>query len=152
MYRRIHNIVTNVVAAAFGLALASITRLEAQQPDTSAVHLATEASQVWLKLVDDGKYDESWDTAAPSFQQAVTKPAWSQALAQARGPFEPFGERTLLGARYFETLPNAPPGPYVVIQYRTKVSGNREVIETVVPMRAGQALWRVSGYFVKPAP
>jgi hypothetical protein len=78
-------------------------------------------------LVDQGKYEQSWDAAAPAFQAAITKLAWIQALTQARGPFEPFGTRTLLGTKYAATLPNAPPGPYVVIQYRAKVAGGREV-------------------------
>lgn len=126
------------------------SRLQAQQADTAAVRLATAATQAWLTIVDEGRYDESWSAAAPAFQQAITKPAWSQALTQARGPFEPFGARTLLAARYLEALPNAPPGPYVVIQYQTKVGGGREVIETVSLVRTGPGTWMVGGYFIKP--
>lgn len=125
--------------------------LQAQQaPDTSAVAKAKAASTAWLGLVDQGLYEASWDSAAPAFQAAVTKSDWVQAVTQARAPFEPFGARTFVEAQYLESLPNAPPGPYVVLQYATKVKGNRTVIETVAPMRSPAGAWRVSGYYVRP--
>jgi hypothetical protein len=37
-------------------------------------------------------------------------------------------------ARYTTEPPNAPPGKYVLLQYSTKVSGGRQVVETVVPV------------------
>jgi hypothetical protein len=139
------------------LCLALLSGLQARPahaqaaPDTAAVASATEAAASWLDLIDNGKFDASWDAAAPALQGAITKAAWSQALLQARGPLEPFGARTLTSAQYVATLPNAPPGPYVVIQYRTKVANGREVIETVTPMRIPDGSWRVSGYYVRPA-
>ena len=135
------------------LASLKLAPLAAQQPqDSAAVQLALSATTTWLALLDQGKYEQSWDAAAPAFQSAVTKTAWTQALSQARGPFEPFGARTLLGTRYAETLPGAPPGPYVVVQYQTKVAGDRQVVETITPMRTPDGSWRVSGYFVRPSP
>lgn len=119
--------------------------------DTAAVTSATQAAVAWLALVDNGQFDDSWDAAAPVLQGALTKAAWSQALLQARGPLEPFGARALTSAQYVTTLPNAPPGPYVVLQYRTKVARGREVVETVTPMRLPDGSWRVSGYYVRPA-
>lgn len=137
--------------ALFVLALAgSAPRLHAQQGDTTAVRLATTATTAWLALVDAGKYEESWTAAASAFQKAVTKADWSAALTRARGPYEPFGARTLLGARYLENIPNAPPGPYVVIQYQTKAGAGHEVVETISLMREGPGNWLVGGYFIKP--
>jgi len=128
-----------------------VVPLSAQQAaDTAAVSQAKAASTAWLGLVDRGLYEASWDSAAPAFQAAVTKSDWVQAVVQARGMFEPFGARTLIEAQYVASLPNAAPGPYVVIQYSTKVKGDRTVIETVAPMRTANGAWRVSGYFVRP--
>ena len=45
--------------------------------------------------------------------------AWKQSVTSAVGPFAPLGERTLLTVTLYEDPPNAPPGEYVVIQYRT---------------------------------
>lgn len=119
-------------------------------PDTSAVSLATAAAESWLALVDAGRYEISWDQAAPAFRQAVSRPDWVVAVGRARAPFEAFGARRLSGAAFHATLPNAPPGPYVILTYLTAVAGDRSVTETVVPMRTETGEWRVSGYFVRP--
>jgi hypothetical protein len=126
--------------------------LQAQQDDSvaTAIAAAETAATAWLALVDQGDIDASWDSAASGFRQAVTRPDWSRAVGQARGPFEPFGTRHLLGARYETRLPNAPPGRYVILQYETGVSQGRTVVETVVPSLDGDGRWRVGGYFIRP--
>ena len=115
----------------------------------AALRAADAAAHAWLALVDKGQIAESWDEAALSFQLAVTKPKWVQAVKQARGSFEPFGARRQIMARYTLDLPNAPPGQYVLFQYQTNVSGDHQVVETVVPVLDGKRGWRVSGYFVR---
>jgi len=125
--------------------------LASQTPvDTAAALRAAEkAATAWLALVDKGQIAESWDEAALMFQLAVTKPKWGEAVKKARGSFEPFGARRQIMARYTTDLPGAPQGQYVLFQYQTSVSGDRQVVETVVPMLDGKRGWRVSGYFVR---
>lgn len=110
---------------------------------------AQRAAEAWLSLIDRSMYEASWDSGATSLQRAITQSHWRDALIQARGPFEPFGARQLLSRTYSTTLPNAPLGEYVVLQYSTKVSGGRTVVETVVPAREN-GRWLVSGYYVRP--
>src|SRR5216117_4462268 len=76
----------------------------------AAVRAAESAVHAWLALVDRGQIAESWDEAALTFQLAVTKPKWMQAVKKARGSFEPFGARRQIMARYTTDLPNAPRG------------------------------------------
>ena len=124
----------------------------AQGPDTAstAVAAAQLAARSWLSLVDAGRYAESWDSAAAAFRSAVTGPQWEEAVRKARGPLEPFGARKLLGAAFHSSLPNAPPGHYVILQYETEARGGQTVIETVTPMKDPDGAWRVSGYYVRP--
>jgi hypothetical protein len=124
----------------------------AQAPDSAgpAISAAEVAAQAWLRLVDARHYDESWDSAAAVFRSAVTKPAWSGAVREGRAPFEPLGERSLLGATYSTQLPNVPPGEYVVLQYRTKAGNGKTVIETITPAKGTDGRWRVAGYYVRP--
>jgi hypothetical protein len=126
--------------------------LRAQTPDSAgpAVSAAQAAAQAWLRLVDARRYDQSWDSAAAVFRGAVTKPAWSSAVKEGRAPFEPLGERSLLGATYSTQLPNVPPGEYVVIQYRTKAGNGKIVVETITPTKDADGRWRVAGYYVRP--
>jgi hypothetical protein len=144
---------TTPLRAAAALLLALLpSALLAQTPvDTAAaVSAAKAAASRWLAVVDGGQYAVSWDDASTSFQGAVPKPAWEQTIATTRAPFDPVGTRQLVGARYTTDLPNAPPGPYVLLQYRTSVPGGKSVVETVVPVLDGERGWRVSGYFVRP--
>ena len=40
----------------------------------------------WLKLVDEGRYERSWEEAALLFKTALTKEGWTQALNGVRKP------------------------------------------------------------------
>jgi hypothetical protein len=132
------------------LVVAGPSRAAAQEaPPNGSIPAATQAALRWLAVMDGGQPGQGWEAAAPPLQQALTKEAWTRAVSEARGPLEPFGPRVLLSAQYAATLPNAAPGPYVVLQYRTKVSQGREVVETVVPMLQPDGSWRVSGYYVR---
>jgi hypothetical protein len=122
----------------------------AQSVDTARFLTEAEAAaRQWLALVDRVEYGASWDSSASAFRAALTKPEWEQALLQARGPLEPLVDRNLIDSRFTTSLPKAPPGQFVVLQYETKASKERTVVETVVPMREADGEWRVSGYFIR---
>lgn len=116
----------------------------------AAVAAAETSARAWLQLVDSGRYGESWDSAATLFRDAVTRAAWAAAVKEGRAPFEPVGAREVLNAAYQTQLPNAPPGAYVVIQFRAKAAKDRTVVETVTPARDKDGRWRVAGYYVRP--
>jgi len=118
--------------------------------DTAAtLRTADTAAHTWLALVDKGEIAKSWDEGALVLQLGVTETKWEQLVRSARAPFEPFGARHQIMARYTTDPPNAPPGQYVLLQYQTDVSGGRHVVETVVPTLDGKRGWRVSGYFIR---
>jgi hypothetical protein len=52
-------------------------------------------------------------------------------------------------AAYTKTLPGAPAGEYVVIQYDSNVEHQQAAMETPVPSLDGDGQWRVSGYFIQ---
>jgi hypothetical protein len=139
-------------AVVLGLVLSDTSAATAQSPDSTAAAMtaAQAAATAWLGLVDRGRYGESWDSAASAFRQSIAKPSWEAAVGSARRPFEPFGERQQVAASVHTKLPNAPPGHYVVLQYRTKTGGGKTVIETVTPMKDSDGAWRVSGYYIRP--
>ena len=103
----------------------------------------------WLALLDEGAYEASWEDAAAYFKNAVNKSQWESAIAAI---FEPLGavlSRELDTATYSATLPGAPDGEYVVIQFKTSFENKTSAIETVTPMLDPDGSWRVSGYFIK---
>jgi len=116
-----------------------------QKPEDAA----QTAAESWLKLVDDGKDDASWDQAAKLFKGAVTKDLWKQALAGARGPLGKLVSRKLKSRDYTEKVPGGPDGKYVVIQYDTVFEKKASAVETVTPMADPDGVWRVSGYYIR---
>ena len=140
---------TALVASTLAALLSSALAGQAPVDTAATVAAAERAAQVWLAIVDKGDIAKSWDETALAFQLAITEAKWEQAVKGARGPFEPFGARRRIMARYTTEPPNAPPGHYVLLQYNTNVSGGRHVVETVVPVLDGKRGWRVAGYFVR---
>lgn len=109
---------------------------------------AKAAALAWLKLVDDGKYADSWKEAAAHFKVMVPEQKWVSAMNQSRQPLGSVGTREFKTAEFTHELPRAPRGDYWVIRFATDFDGT-EVIETVTPMLDKDGKWRVSGYFIK---
>ncbi len=121
----------------------------AAEADLGAEKEALQAAEQWLLLVDQGKYLESWETAAELFRNAVTKEQWQQTLTAVRKPLGPLVVRKLKSKQYATSLPGAPDGQYVVIQYETSFGNKKSAIETVTPMLDTDGKWRVSGYYIR---
>jgi len=110
---------------------------------------AIAASGAWLSLVDEGNYAESWNQAAGLFKNAVTKEQWQSTVKAVRTPLGKVVVRKLKSKKYTETMPGAPDGEYVVIQYETTFENKKSAVETVTPMLDKDGKWRVSGYYIK---
>jgi len=118
-------------------------------PVQDAEDAAQKSAEAWLDLVDEGRYDESWEEAAALVQAAVTKDDWGRSIASARRPLGKLVARTLKSRTYTETLPGAPDGQYVVIQYDTTFENKKSAVETITPVMDSGGRWRVSGYYIK---
>jgi hypothetical protein len=117
--------------------------------DTAAVADAKQAAERWLAQLDEGNAGATWDQAASAAQSMVSKAAWVDSMKTARAPLGAFKSRTLSSAEFTRSLPGAPAGEYVVIQYATNFEKAPTAVETVVPMRDRDGKWKVSGYFIK---
>ena len=110
---------------------------------------AQRAADQWLQLVDSGQFGLSWDGAAALFKGAIGRDQWIAAVTGARRPLGPLKERKLQSATATRTLPGAPEGDYVVLQYETSFENKPRAVETVTPMREADGQWKVSGYYVR---
>lgn len=117
--------------------------------DREATSQAQTAAKRWLALVDSANYGQSWEDAASFFKSAVTKTDWEKAVKGARAPLGAVKARTVKSATFTRTLPGAPDGEYVVIQFEAQFENKAAAIETVTPMHDKDGTWRVSGYFIK---
>lgn len=110
---------------------------------------AIKAAETWLALVDAGDYAKSWDAAAAYFRGAITKEKWEQTLEGVRPPLGKVLSRKVKNTQYATSLPGAPDGEYVVIQFETSFAHKSDAVETVTPMKDEDGKWRVSGYFIR---
>ena len=110
---------------------------------------AMDAAANFVGLLDGAKYAQSWDVAAVYFRHAVTKEQWQTSVQAVRQPLGPMTSRRLKSAQRAATLPGAPDGDYLVIQYETSFANKASAIETVTPMRQTDGSWAVAGYFIK---
>ncbi len=56
----------------------------------------------------EGKYGESWDTAAQYFKNAIAKEKWEQMLSAVRKPLGKLLFREPINRSYTQSLPGAP--------------------------------------------
>ena len=134
--------------------LVMVTPTLAYGDQTDADRIAMEkagvtAAEKWLDLVDRHNYAESWSEASAYFRNAVAQQEWAKTLEGARTPLGKVVSRTLDGASYQTSLPGAPDGEYVIVKFHTEFQHKKEAVETVVPMKEDDGIWRVSGYFIR---
>jgi hypothetical protein len=135
-----------LAAAIFGMTLLA---RGAPGSEEGAVEAAETSAKAWLALVDAGNYGASWREASALFKKQVSEEQWKAAVASARQPFGAMTSRRLGSARYARSLPGAPDGEYVVIQFDTSFEKKKEAVETVTPMKDADGVWRVSGYYIR---
>lgn len=138
MIRRMMLVLWLVIVAVSGLAA-----------ETENEKAALSAAEKWLSLVDEGKYAESWKEAAEYFRNTVKQEQWEHSAHAARHPLGKLLSRKMIGAASHTSLPGAPDGEYVVIQFSASFENKKSAIETVTPMMDKDGKWRVSGYYVK---
>lgn len=141
MIKHIVAAITTLMILVCGVALAETTA----RKESAAIA----AAEAWLQLVDEEKYTDSWRQAAEYFKAAVKPDQWAQSMRAFRQPLGGTVSRTLKSKNYATSLPGAPDGEYVVIQYETSFENKKCAIETITPMIDKDGLWRVSGYYIK---
>ncbi len=138
----------NYVSTLLGILLFTIGGCAPESnPDAEKSGIAS--AQSWLEFIDNEKYAESWEETAEFFKSAITKEKWAETIQVVRKPLGKVISRKLKSQKYMTSLPGAPDGEYVVIQYNTEFENKKVTIETITPMLDNDGKWRVSGYFIK---
>ncbi|ABV35665.1 conserved hypothetical protein [Shewanella sediminis HAW-EB3] len=106
------------------------------------------AAKEWLNIVDAGNYIESWKKADSFFKSQLTESKWDAALKGVRAPLGKVISRSELSSKAHSSLPGAPDGEYLVIQYQTEFSNKKTSIETLT-LSKSSGQWLPVGYFIK---
>ena len=117
----------------------------AQSPED----LAEKSALAWLAMLDAGAYQASWGEAASLLRGAISKEDFEKSMVGARQPLGRMVWRKVKSRTYRESLPGAPDGKYVVLEFDTSFENKKTAVETVTPMQEPDGTFRVSGYFIK---
>lgn len=119
------------------------------EKNPEAEKAAVAAAEAWLGLLDDGEYARTWTEAASVFKASTTQQGWAEMIKPVHAPLGEVHSRKLRRATYSTSVPGAPEGEYVIIQYVTDYANKKGAVETITPMLDKDGQWRVSGYFIK---
>jgi hypothetical protein len=111
--------------------------------------VAARQAEAWLALVDAHKYGESWDAASTLFRDTVARDMWIDAVGAVRNPLGKPLSRHVKSMESRTSLPGAPDGKYVIIQYDASFEHKKNAVETITPMLEEDGSWKVTGYFFK---
>jgi Protein of unknown function (DUF4019) len=109
---------------------------------------AIKGANVFLQIVDDGQYGASWEKTAPLFKRQVSQEKWAEMLSRVRPHFGAMISRSVKAAKFTTSLPGAPDGEYVTIQFASSFEQKAEAIETLTMARV-EGAWQIAGYFIK---
>jgi hypothetical protein len=138
------------VGLLLGLVLAPSQSAQAQSNE-EAVEVAKQAAQEWLDLFDARELEATWEEASSYFKSQISAEQWVARIKQTRTRqpvLDSLRSRSLVAARYTTSLPKAPDGEYVVVQYEGTYA-DESWAETVT-LKKDPDGWRVAGYFMKP--
>jgi DNA-binding CsgD family transcriptional regulator len=122
----------------------SSTPVAAQEAGHGEINVVVvEKARSWLALLDEGRWDDSYQATGSSFRKLNSLAVWTQTSEKVRVPLGAMQSRTLIRQ---ENLP-APPYGYEVVKFRTRFANKADAVETVtLDHEDGQ--WRVVGVTV----
>jgi DNA-binding CsgD family transcriptional regulator len=122
-----------LMALALGLlAFAAMPKIVSTAPSTPvASRVAPDAAVVdaarkFLVLLDQGRWEESYQAFGPPFRKVNTLQVWTDVSKEARAPLGPVLSRTLLSHEDIA----APPNGYQMVRFRTRFA-NKAIVEKV---------------------
>jgi hypothetical protein len=122
----------------------------AAKPRAAAVapeDTAQAAAEKWLTLMETAKYGDAWDASAKVFRDSVPRDQFTSGASSQRSQLGRTLSRTLKSRAAKDSMPNAPKGQYMVVEYVTDYSQEKVTEIVALTAEAGGA-WRVSGYQV----
>lgn len=106
-------------------------------------------AQAWLKLVDEGKYLESWQTASPRLQLTMKQNEWQQLMDVSRKPLGSVKSRTIAEQAPAHNPQGLAAGEYMVILYKSSFANAPTAEELLTLAQGDDGKWRVLTYHVK---
>jgi len=114
----------------------------AKRADEDAARLT---ASKWLKLVDDGDYEEAFEWEAQDFRMSRTQKQFVRYMQARRQPFGHTLSRKFIGAASIQKLVGLPDGNYESIIFKTVFEHKSATAERVILVKQPVG-WRVIDY------
>src|SRR5665213_556235 len=111
-----------------------------------------ESMQAWLKEIDGGRYEQSWDDSSTYFRRNVSSALWLQGMNRDRASYGKCNYRHLvsvqfiknpaLGFKYNGVLANA--------QFESSYANMKYTVDTVTFILEADGTWKALGYYCLP--
>ena len=124
-----------------GCATHSATRAEKHANEDAA----RTAALKWLKLLDDGDYEQAFEWEAQDFRMTRTQNQFVRYMQARRVPFGRTLSRSFIGAANIHEFVGVPEGDYESIIFKTAFENKSPTAERVILVKQGVG-WRVIDY------
>jgi hypothetical protein len=124
-------------------AAAPQTLVDPASADESAT--ASVAAAAFLERVDADDVAATWASASPSLKQSVAEATWNTGISGLRAAAGDLESRHFTTVGVSDAVPDAPPGHYAFVFYRTDFARAKDVEEKVV-LHWHDGAWKVAGY------
>ena len=107
---------------------------------------AQTAAERWLALIDTGKFDESWQSAAGVMKAELSPPKWQAHSESIRKPLGNLVSRKLKTAKS-KKFPNVP-GEHMLVDFDSAFTNKAQAVE-IVYLTLEDGKWKVTAYLTK---
>jgi hypothetical protein len=106
---------------------------------------AVRSVEMWLSLIDENKYPDTWGSLSDIFKKTMTKEQW---LDDLEGFRKPLGK--LLGRKLLHVTESSDDelGEYLIIQYQSLFENNTSKGEAISVIKDSDNGWKVLGYTI----
>ena len=120
---------------------------QAQTPKQAAdLRESVAEADRWLKLIDEGKYGESWDSGSNIFRFTIKRDEWIKAQEKLRQPYGKLVSRQLIQQSPAENPKGLPAGDYMVLVYKSSFASHPSANELVTMVLSTDGRWKVLTY------
>jgi hypothetical protein len=140
------------VALVLALFITGLATRPARADDADPKQVAVAAIQAWLKEIDAGQFNQSWNDAAGTFQKALTSQRWVAISNAVRTQLGKCSNRTLASAVPQTQVPSptgVQKGNFVVAQFDSSFENLKSATETVCAEKTPDGSWKVDDYYIK---
>ena len=117
--------------------------------DSDILKIVDGNARMWLGLIDDAKYQESWENASPLFKSKKAEAEWIKTITAIRSPRGAMTARYIATAGTAKSLPELPDGEYVVLQFYTTFAQKGLSMETVTLAKTTDNTWQIADCTLK---